>query len=202
MIRILSQLSVIVFSLLEFATSKLNEEPSPSYQLSFGSCFKYPEYGQGSTEIFHSIYQKRPNSFLWLGDFAYLDDMVLTGHVPNNITEVKKRLDESYLDPNYTLLRKSENIKILGIWDDHDYGINDGDKHNEQKEVIRQLFLDAMDEPKDSPRRTNPNGIYFSTYLHPKIKLILLDNRYENDGYSLKDSFFEMDKERCNLGKK
>ena len=59
-----------------------------------------------------------------------------------------------------------------------------------------------MDEPKDSPRRKNPHGIYFSTYLHPKIKLILLDNRYQNDGYSLQDSVYEIEKERCNLGKK
>ena len=125
--------------------------------------------------------------------------MELTGHVANNITEVKMRLDDSYLDPNYTLLRESK-TKILGIWDDHDFGINDGDKFYEKKDIMKKLFLDAMDEPQDSPRRTNPNGIYFSTYLHPKIKLILLDNRYQNDGYSLKDSFYEIERERCNLG--
>ena len=62
--------------------------------------------------------------------------MALTGHVANNITEVKKRLDESYLDPNYTLLRESK-TQILGIWDDHDFGINDGDKSYEQKEVMK-----------------------------------------------------------------
>ena len=42
---------------------------------------------------------------------------------------------------------------VVGVWDDHDYGINNGDKHFEHKEAFRDKFLDYIDEPPDSERR-------------------------------------------------
>jgi alkaline phosphatase D len=83
---------------------------------------------------------------------------------------------------DYTKLRESQ-TKIYGIWDDHDSGINDGGKHNPNKEAIRQMFLDIFNEPADSPRRTQNGGMYASYFLDPeqRVKLILLDNRYDND---------------------
>jgi alkaline phosphatase D len=43
-----------------------------------------------------------------------------------------------------------EKIGIIGIWDDHDYGMNDGDARNPIKIPQKQIFLDYLDEPKDS----------------------------------------------------
>ena len=43
--------------------------------------------------------------------------------------------------------------KVVGVWDDHDYGINDGDKTFSQKHFTRTIFLDFIDEPEDSIRR-------------------------------------------------
>ena len=42
---------------------------------------------------------------------------------------------------------------IIGIWDDHDYGINDGDKLYSNRDEGQQVFLDFIGEPEDSPRR-------------------------------------------------
>ena len=70
----------------------------------------------------------------------------------------------------------------MGVWDDHDYGTNDADKHFEHKEMMRELYLDFIDEPKDSTRRSNPDGIYQSYYLsHGRVLLILLDGRWNRD---------------------
>ena len=56
---------------------------------------------------------------------------------------------------------KSSGTQIIGIWDDHDYGINNGDKTYYNKKLTRELFLDFVEEPKDSPRRIDVNeGIY------------------------------------------
>lgn len=84
------------------------------------------------------------------------------------------------------------------MWDDHDYGKNDGDKTFPFKEQTRQLWLDAFGEPKDSPRRTRA-GIYESYYIGKKtrtfreisyfsysgseklVKVILLDGRFNKD---------------------
>ena len=43
--------------------------------------------------------------------------------------------------------------------------------------------MDAIDEPKDSLRRSQKGGMYASYYLDAgkKVKLILLDNRYDSD---------------------
>ena len=46
---------------------------------------------------------------------------------------------------DYSQLRKK--TEIIGIWDDHDYGVNDGDSRNPAKIRIKQIFLDYLDEP-------------------------------------------------------
>ena len=54
--------------------------------------------------------------------------------------------------PGYQRLLKQTGA-VIGIWDDHDFGTNDGDKHFEHKDQNRELFLDFIDEPIDSERR-------------------------------------------------
>ena len=51
---------------------------------------------------------------------------------------------------------------MIGIWDDHDYGVNDGDARNPFRIEQKQLFLDYLDEPQTSERRLrgDDNGIY------------------------------------------
>ena len=39
------------------------------------------------------------------------------------------------------------NTKVIGVWDDHDYGKNDGGREFEAKDTIRELFLDFLEEP-------------------------------------------------------
>ena len=47
-----------------------------------------------------------------------------------------------------------ENVEVVGIWDDHDFGIDNGDMNFPHKNLTRELWLDFIDAPKDSPRRT------------------------------------------------
>ena len=42
---------------------------------------------------------------------------------------------------------------MIGIWDDHDFGKNDGGKELKDKDKNRNLWLDFIDEPADSERR-------------------------------------------------
>lgn len=37
--------------------------------------------------------------------------------------------------------------KVIGVWDDHDYGINDGGKDFFLKNITRDIFLDFIKEP-------------------------------------------------------
>lgn len=59
--------------------------------------------------------------------------------------------------------------------------MNDGHKDNPTKHIIRQLYLDFLDVPADSPRRTNPDGIYYSFQLKEKVLVIMLDVRWNRD---------------------
>ena len=37
--------------------------------------------------------------------------------------------------------------KVVGIWDDHDFGGDNSDGTFEHKEVLKEVFLDFIDEP-------------------------------------------------------
>ena len=81
-------------------------------------------------------------------------------------------------DPSYVSFKNQ--IPILGTWDDHDYGLNDGGANYSQKDSVQQIFLDFFDVPSDDPRRKQ-QGVYFTKEYKvsdSSIKIIILDTRY------------------------
>ena len=71
-------------------------------------------------------------------------------------------------------------LEKLAIWDDHDYGKNDGGSEYKHKRLTQKIFMDFWDVPSNDPRR-NREGTYFSKdYIieNNKIKVIGLDTRY------------------------
>ena len=49
----------------------------------------------------------------------------------------------------------------MGVWDDHDYGMSNGNKYYRDKDLVRDIFLDFLDEPLDSNRRLDKGtGLY------------------------------------------
>jgi len=73
--------------------------------------------------------------------------------------------------------------RILGVWDDHDFGMNNGGHEYADRDASQGLFLDFLDEPLDSPRRSRP-GMYNAWTYGPvgkRVTLILLDVRYFKD---------------------
>jgi alkaline phosphatase D len=40
-----------------------------------------------------------------------------------------------------------ESTKVIGVWDDHDYGVNNGASNFAKKDEVREIFLDFLDEP-------------------------------------------------------
>lgn len=131
--------------------------------------------------IWESIGAEAPDLWIWLGDNIYGD------------TEDMQRLKEKYVQqkhsPLYGAFRKA--TPVLGIWDDHDYGVNDGDKNYPKREASQQLMLDFLDVPTDAPVRTQAGA--YQSYVFgsndQQVKIILLDARYfrdeleKNDGY-------------------
>jgi len=71
-------------------------------------------------------------------------------------------------------------LEKLAIWDDHDYGKNDGGSEYKHKQLTQKIFMDFWDIPSNDPRRKR-EGTYFSKdYIieKNKIKVIGLDTRF------------------------
>ncbi|CAD8096968.1 unnamed protein product [Paramecium sonneborni] len=168
----------------------LTEAAENQLTIAFGSCFKF--YRTHDTDVFQRIQSFNPKYFFWLGDAAYIDYMPILGiwRSELNETRVKEKFDITNDDKYYVQFKK--NVIIKGVYDDHDSNKNDGDKFNPLKESAKQLYLDFIGEPKDSPLRKQ-DGIYQSFYIdqHNKILVVMTDTRYNSDkltGDSLGDN--------------
>lgn len=139
-------------------------------RIAFGSCNKQ----NGNQQMWQYIIQNNPDLWIWLGDNIYADteDMELMAQ--------KYNLQKSH--PEYQALLK--NCPVIGIWDDHDYGVNDGGKEYPKKEESKKLMLDFMDVPEEAAVSKRRHGAYQSYVLGPatkQVKVILLDARYFRD---------------------
>ena len=71
---------------------------------------------------------------------------------------------------------------VYGIWDDHDYGENDGGKTYVKKAESQQLLFDFLDYPKSD--FTKSDGAFHAIDINKNdlsVKVIFLDTRYFRD---------------------
>ena len=100
--------------------------------------------------------------------------------------------------PNYQRLIQDPHRAVLGSFDDHDYGLNDGGAEFVFRAESKDLLLEFLNEPQISPR-WNHSGAYAAyTYGHHysnrQTLIILLDNRYfhsEKQGIMLGEEQWE-----------
>lgn len=149
--------------------------------VAFGSCSKHDR----RQPLWEPIVASKPDMFIWLGDAVYGDKMVYPGsREPEPMDVVKGKYDKQKARADYKLLLDGV-PRVLGTWDDHDFGCNNCGNEYVDKDESQQLFLDFIDESKDSTRRTRA-GLYESWTYGPKgkrVTVILLDTRYfKNDG--------------------
>jgi len=164
-------------------TREIKITESNYIKIAFGSCFG--RFGLENA-IFENIGLYKPNIFVWTGDFCYADTRVFP-----TIWKVSK-LSKVYNEYNHTKNQKEyakfeNNTIIVGTWDDHDYGINNGDKYFSEKNKMKHIFLDYMAEPQNSERRLYHSGVYIDYKISQgnfSIRLILLDDRYNKDSDS------------------
>ena len=136
-------------------------------------------YGSCSNQIlpqvmWPAINENKPDLWIWMGDIIYMDS--------DSLEITKEAYDIQKNNADYLMLRDS--TEIIGIWDDHDYGMNDGGKEWSVKDQKKELMFDFLDEPENSPRRSY-DGVYISYDYFLKgnhsVKIILLDGRYFRD---------------------
>ncbi|XP_020628334.1 uncharacterized protein LOC110065523 isoform X2 [Orbicella faveolata] len=97
---------------------------------------------------------------------------------PSPLGEMVEKFNALKYSPEYQDFLGS-GVKVLGVWDDHDYGMNNGGKHYGDRLQAQGIYLDFLDEPTESLRRRR-EGAYVSYSFgsgSKSVKLILLDTR-------------------------
>ena len=151
-------------------TSSFGQDPAPALErIAFGSCNR--EYKP--QPLWSAIRECKPDLWIWLGDIVY--------GKASNLPDLARRYQTEKDNPEYKSLR--EQCRVIGVWDDNDYGVEDGGRDNPNKVECQRLLLDFLDEPADSPRRKQA-GVYVAHSFGPagkRVKIILLDGRYHRE---------------------
>ena len=137
-----------------------------SIKIGLGSCLDqdYPQ------PIWQSIKKEGLDYFIFLGDNVYGDTRYGSLRKMKSAYDKQKKVLPDFLN----------DISIFSIWDDHDFGINDGGADYRFKRQAQELYLDFWDITKDDDR-SNREGIYFSKneiFFNKKFKFIFLDTRF------------------------
>jgi alkaline phosphatase D len=166
---IILALVLLLFSCKEKQVAILQIEGDTIATIAFGSCNKQDK----KQILWDDVANDQPDLWVWLGDNIYGD--ISDPEVMQSKYEMQKS-NEDY----QSLIRT---IDIYGIWDDHDFGKNDGGKEFEAKDTMRDLMFDFLDVPRDNPAwgRKGAYQSYDLTINDLEVKLILLDSRYFRD---------------------
>jgi alkaline phosphatase D len=146
----------------------LSQGRPPLSRIAFGSCANQTM----PQAIWEPILAYRPDLFIFAGDNVYGDF-----NAPD-AADLKRAYDEASRIAGYAKLR--ETVSHLAVWDDHDYGLNDGGVEFAHKGLAKELFLDFWKVPATDIRRTR-GGIYDSRIIGPqgmRVQVILLDVRW------------------------
>jgi alkaline phosphatase D len=157
---------IVLLCILCSTTSSFADKPAVLSRIAFGSCAKQDR----PQPIWEAVVESQPQLFLMIGDNIYgdTDDMEL----------LWKKYQMLDAQPGFQKLRAT--CPVMGTWDDHDYGVNDGGVEFPKKRESQQLCLDFFQVPKDSPRRQR-EGVYHAEVFGPpgkRVQIILTDSRY------------------------
>ncbi len=135
-------------------------------RIAFGSCAKQDQ----PQPIWDAVVDCDPDLFLFIGDAVYADS--------SDPDVIQQAFDQLNQLSGFQKLRN--HCPIYGIWDDHDYGINDGGSEHPRKQEVQRVFQDFFGVPKESKQRTQ-EGVYQAFVMGDpgkRVQVIMLDTRY------------------------
>ncbi len=124
--------------------------------------------------FFGQVEAKNPDLLLMMGDNVYGSYSPKDPNLPS-LSEAYGKLAEV---PAFKSLVSK--VPTQAVWDDHDYGINDGGGDFAYKAQAQTMFNQFWNTPASSPLRKRP-GIYRAFQAGPKgqvLQVIMLDTRY------------------------
>jgi alkaline phosphatase D len=135
-------------------------------RIALGSCAKQDR----SMPIWAAVRDFRPDVLLMLGDNIYGDT--------EDMAELRAKYGRLAADSGFAAVRTA--VPIVAIWDDHDYGVNDGGREYPLRRESLQVFCDFFEIPAAAAVRTQ-EGIYRSMVVGPpgrRVQFLCLDTRF------------------------
>jgi len=148
--------------------------PKNLSRIAFGSCLSEKE----DQSIWTKIAADNPDAFIFMGDNVY-GDAYRSNPLFSDPAMPKMRGAYNKLATSGPFASFRAQVPVLPIWDDHDYGANDGGADYLFKDQAKELFLDAWAIPQNDIRRKR-EGVYTSKIIGEagkRVQIILLDTR-------------------------
>ena len=154
-------IQIVIFVIFTFAI----QPTYASTKLAFGSCLHQGE----SMPILSAIKKERPELFVMLGDNVY----------GSFEAEHRWPMARAYRRQFLNMKALKFEVPTIGIWDDGDYGTNDGGSDFAHQEQSKSLFLDfwKLSQSKKIRKRA---GVYFEqrvTTSLGEVQILMLDVR-------------------------
>lgn len=143
--------------------------PPPPLRIAFGSCNDLRK----PARLWEAIFESEPDVWLWLGDIIYADT--------EDMQQMAALYRQLYDFPGYARVR--QRARVIGTWDDHDFGKDNAGREYPMRSAAQGLLLDFLDEPVASARRRQ-EGVYaaYDFGAPPyQVRVIVLDTRYQRD---------------------
>jgi alkaline phosphatase D len=138
----------------------------PVGRIALGSCAKQDR----PMPIWSAVSGFKPDVLLLLGDNVYGDT--------EDMAVLRGKYDLLAADRGFGAIRNT--VPIVAVWDDHDYGVNDGGCEYPMRKEAQQVFLDFFGIPADAAVRKR-EGIYRQVVVGPpgrRVQFICLDTRF------------------------
>ncbi|GMH86835.1 hypothetical protein TL16_g10670 [Triparma laevis f. inornata] len=70
-----------------------------------------------------------------------------------------------------SIKKTEEDYRMIGVYDDHDFGWNNGNRRMPEKQIFKEMFLDFLDVPNDSIRRRHLEGVQDHVVISDDIEV-------------------------------
>ena len=140
------------------------------FTFAFASCAREADH-----PVFDTILQHTPLFFIHMGDLHY-----------QNISQNDANLFRAAFDTVLTSPTQGafyQHIPVAYMWDDHDYGPNDSDKHSPSRLAARLTYQEYV--PHYPLGAGSGDVPIYQAFTIGRVRFIMTDTRSERDPYSI-----------------
>jgi membrane-associated phospholipid phosphatase len=140
-----------------------------SFRVALSSCARVGSNGR----VFDAIAAADPLLYIEMGDIHYAN---ISQNAPNAFRGAYDRL---LTEPGQAALYRR--VPIAYVWDDHDYGPNDGDSNSPSRPAARQVYREVVPHADLTPGDAPIN----QAFTIGRVRFVMTDNRSERTADSM-----------------